>query len=109
MKHRKDYSVGVFYLALLNLPRAEWFKWENIIVLGIFPSLDRESKDLNQFLEPTIDELKALWKGVLLRSCLSRFPLTFRAAVISISSDVPALEKSVDSRAILRCLGALDA
>ena len=26
MKHQKDYSVGVFYLALLNLPRAERFK-----------------------------------------------------------------------------------
>lgn len=63
MKHRKDYSVGVFYLALLNFLRAERFKWENIIVLGIVPSLDREPKDLNQFLEPTIDELKALWKG----------------------------------------------
>ena len=93
MKHRKDYSVGVFYLALLNLPRAERFKWENIIVLGIVPSLDREPKDLNQFLEPAVDELKALWKGVRLRSCLSRFALTFRAAVISISSDVPATRK----------------
>ena len=92
MKHRKDYSVGVFYLALLNLPRAERFKWENIIVLGIVPSLDREPKDLNQFLEPAVDELKALWKGVRLRSCLSGFALTFRAAV-SISSDVPATRK----------------
>ena len=93
MKHRKDYSVGVFYLAILNLPRAERFRWENIIVLGIVPSLDREPKDLNQFLEPVVDELKALCKGVRLRSCLSRFALTFRAAVISISSDVPATRK----------------
>lgn len=93
MKHRKDYSVGVFYLALLNLPRAERFKWENIIVIGIVPSLDREPKDLNQFLEPAVDELKALWKGVRLRSCLSRFALTFRAAVMSISSDIPATRK----------------
>ena len=93
MKHRKDYSVGVFYLAVLNLPRAERFKWENIIVLGIVPSLDREPKDLNQFLEPAVDELKALWKGVRMKSCLSRFALTFRAAVISISSDVPATRK----------------
>ena len=93
MKHRKDYSVGVFYLALLNLPRAERFKWENIIVVGIVPSLDKEPKDLNQFLEPAIDELKALWKGIRLKSCVSRFALTFRAAVISISSDVPATRK----------------
>ena len=61
--------------------------------MGIVPSLDREPKDLNQFLEPAVDELKALWKGVRLRSCLSRFTLTFRAAVISISSDVPATRK----------------
>ena len=31
IKHRKDYSVEVFYLAVLNLPRAERFEWENII------------------------------------------------------------------------------
>ena len=93
MKHRKDYSVGVFYLAVLNLPRAERFKWENIIVLGIVPSLNREPKDLNQVLEPAVDELKALWKGVRLKSSLSRFALTFRAPVISISSDVPATRK----------------
>jgi hypothetical protein len=35
MKHRKDYSVGVLYLVLLNLPRSERFKWENVIVVGI--------------------------------------------------------------------------
>ena len=45
MKHRKDYSVGVFYLAILNLPRSERFKWENIIILGVVPSLGREPKD----------------------------------------------------------------
>jgi hypothetical protein len=93
MKHRKDYSVGVFYLALLNLPRAQRFKWENIIVLGIVPSLDREPKNLNEFLQPAVTELQALWKGVRLKSCLSRFPLTFRAAVMCTSSDIPATRK----------------
>ena len=77
----------------VELPRAERFKWENIIVIGIVPSLNREPKDLNQFLEPAIDELKAMWKGVRLCSCLSRFTLTFRVAVISISSDIPATRK----------------
>ena len=68
MKNQKDYSVGVFYLALLNLPRAERFKW-----VGIVPSLDKEPKDLNQFLEPDIHELQALWKSIRLKSCVSRF------------------------------------
>lgn len=93
MKHRKDYSLGVFYLATLNLPRSERFKWENIIVIGIVPSLDREPKNLNEFLEPAVDELKALWKGVRLRSSLSRFALTVRAAVLCVSSDIPATRK----------------
>ena len=57
MRRRKDNSVGVFYLATLNLPMAERFKWENIIVIGVVPSLDREPKDLNEFLEPAVDEL----------------------------------------------------
>ena len=93
MKHRKDYSVGVFYLAILNLPRSERFKWENIIIVGVVPSLGREPKDLNEFLEPAVDELKALWKGVKIKASLSRFALTFRAAVLCVSSDVPATRK----------------
>ena len=43
-------------------------------------------KDLNEFLEPAVDELKALWKGVRLKSSLSRFALVFRAAVMCVSS-----------------------
>ena len=93
MKHRKDYSVGVFYLVILNLPRVERFKWENVIIVGIVPSLDREPKDLNEFLEPAIRELKGLWIGVKLKSALSRLPLTFRAAVMCTSSDIPATRK----------------
>ena len=96
MKHRKDYSVGVFYLAILNLPRAQRFKWDNIIVLGIVPSTDREPKNLNEFLKPAIQELQALWKGVKLKSSLSGFPLMFRAALMSTSSDIPASRKQSD-------------
>lgn len=57
------------------------------------PSLDKEPKNLNEFLSPAIDELKALWKGVQLKSSLSRLPLTFRAAIMCISSDIPATRK----------------
>lgn len=60
IKHRKDYSVGVLYLVVLNLPRHLRFKWENVIVVGIVPSLDKEPKTLNEFLVPAVDELKAL-------------------------------------------------
>ena len=52
MKHRKDYSVGVLYLVLLNLPRAERFKWENVLVVGIIPAMGKKPKNLNSFLKP---------------------------------------------------------
>ena len=49
-KRRNDRSVGVIYLVLLNLPREERFKWENIIVAGIVPEMSKEPKSLNTFL-----------------------------------------------------------
>lgn len=93
MKHRKDYSVGVLYLVNLNLPRNIRFNWENVIVVGIIPSMDSEPKNLNEFLQPSIKELQCLWKGVRLKSRASSFPLTFRAAVLAISADIPAVQK----------------
>ena len=93
IKHRKDYSVGVLYLVLLNLPRHLRFKWENVIVVGIVPSLDGEPKSLNEFLQPAVNELQALWKGVRLKSSLSSISLKFRAALLCISADIPAARK----------------
>ena len=83
----------VFYLVLLNLPRAERFKWENVIIIGIVPSLSKEPKDLNPFLKPAVKDLQCLWKGIRLNSALRRFPLTFRAAVLAVSFDIPAARK----------------
>ena len=94
MKHRKDYSVGVLYLVILNLPRSERYKWKNVIVLGIIPSIGgSEPKSLNEFLKPAINELQCLWKGIRLKSSLSSVPLTFRAALLSVTADVPAARK----------------
>ena len=93
IKHRKDYSVGVLYLVILNLPRHLRFKWENVIVIGIVPSLDKEPRTLNEFLRPAVDELQALWRGVRLTSSLSSIALKFRAALLCIAADVPAARK----------------
>ncbi len=93
MKHRNDYSVGVLYLVLLNLSRSERFKWENVIVVGIVPSIKHEPKNLNEFLRPLVDELKALWKGIRFTSSLTVVPLRFRAALLCTSLDIPASRK----------------
>ena len=93
MKHRKDYSVGVLYLVLLNLPRSERFKWENVIVVGVIPNLEKEPKSLNEFLKPAVSELQALWKGLHLKNSLCSIPLKFRAALLCTCSDIPASRK----------------
>lgn len=68
-------------------------KCENVIVIGIVPSLDGEPKSLNEFLQPAVDELNALWKGVRLKSSLSSISLKFRAALLCVSADIPAARK----------------
>ena len=54
----QEYSVAVMYMALVNLPRAVRFKWENVVVLGIIPGPKEPNYNVNWFLEPHIDELK---------------------------------------------------
>ena len=91
-KRRTDYSVGVVYFVLMNLLRKERFKLENVIIAGIIPSLEKPS--LNTFLEPVVDELKALWHGMSLASSLSPVSLTFAAALLCVAADVPAARKT---------------
>jgi len=92
-KRRNDRSVGVIYFVLLNLPREERYKWENVLVGGIIPEMKKEPKSLNEFLDPIVGELKALWKGVRIQTSTSCVPLTHRAALLLASSDIPASRK----------------
>lgn len=59
-KH-SPYSVGVIHLALMNLPRGERFKRENITVVGIIPG-PGEPSSLNPYFVPFVSELKELWE-----------------------------------------------
>ena len=92
-KH-SPYSVGVIYLAVMNLPRAERFKRENIIVVGILPG-PHEPSSLNPFLIPVVAELKELWEDGI-EVCHSRSPTVpqkFFAALLLVACDVPAARK----------------
>jgi len=91
-KRRSDYSVGVIYFVVMNLPRSQRFKFENFILGGIIPSLESEPK-LHTFLEPCVDELNGLWKGVLLSTSLSPVPLKIVAALLCVAADIPATRK----------------
>jgi len=49
-------SVGVVYLVLLNLPRHERYKFENIFAAGILPGPSEPKLTANPFLEPLVRE-----------------------------------------------------
>ena len=87
-----QYSVGVLYLVVENLPRSERYKLENIIVVGTLPG-PKEPKYINSYLKPLIDELLILWNGVILRNS-SMFGITpIRCALTCITCDLPATRK----------------
>ena len=90
---RGDVSVGVIYLVLLNLPREECFKWENVIPVGVIPEVETMPKSINPFLKPLVDEMQVLWKWIRLHSCLSHIPLVFCGAILLAISDIPAARK----------------
>ena len=70
-KHRKDISVGMLYMVVMKFPP---FQQENVIIVGIIPALTKEPPSLNYFLNPLVDELNALWRGIKIKIFRSFFP-----------------------------------
>lgn len=91
-KHTQ-YSVGAIYLVLMNLPRAERFLPENIILCGVIPGPHEPSKHINQFLAMLVKELFQLWTGVYIDVKGVALPIRIRAALLCIASDIPATRK----------------
>ena len=96
-------SVGVIYLALLNLPRSIRYNSNNMIVAGIIPSLDyldekgktrHEPKSMNTFLRPVVDELKQLWRvGKWINTHDHPGGIVMNAMLLGIACDSPASRK----------------
>ena len=87
------YSIGVIYLVVLNLPRAERFKDENMILVGLIPGPKEPKLHINAYLEPLVSELQALWKGVVLDDASTLGCQVYRAAILCLASDIPASRK----------------
>ena len=89
------YSVGVMYLVLMNLPRSECFKTENVTLVGVIPGPSEPKLNVNAYLSPLVDELLILWNdGVKLRHFGSQFlPETFKACLLCVACDIPASRK----------------
>ena len=85
-------SVGVIYLAVMNLPRHLRYKRKNMLLLGIIPG-PSEPKEINTFLLPLVEELKEFWRGVPLTVCSEagrQEQATVRCALLCVACDIPA-------------------
>ena len=87
-----QYSIGVIYLAILNLPRSERYKLENVIIVGCIPG-PKEPSNINPYLKPLVDELLVLWEGITIDSPSCDLPICIRGALLAVSCDVPATRK----------------
>ena len=88
-----EYSIGVLYLVILNLPRSVRFKPANIIIVGIIPGPSEPKKGmLNSYLRPLVKELNALWTdGCSVKH--NSVSVTLHAALIATVCDIPATQK----------------
>ena len=89
----QEYSVGVIYLAVLNLPRAIRYKKENIIIVGIMPGPSESPLTINSYLSPLVSDLLKLWTGVKLGIHGVGDHLV-RAALLGVACDLPAARKT---------------
>lgn len=64
-------SICVIYMVVMNLPKKEHFKPENLIVVGIIPGPKDPKHYINSFLQPLVDDLIDLWDGVILDTNIS--------------------------------------
>ena len=88
------YSAGVIYFTILNLPRSERYKFENVILAGIIPGPREPKKHINTYLSPIVKDLKQLYTGVVMMNPGSFCGTTLVCAVLScVSCDLPATRK----------------
>ncbi|KAF8676920.1 Transposase family tnp2 [Rhizoctonia solani] len=80
-----------------NLPPSIRTRLENILCLGVIPG-PRTPKELDTFLEPFIDELEELARGVPAFNAANRHPFVLRAYLIAAFGDMPAVAKMMEMK-----------
>jgi hypothetical protein len=90
---KSQYSVGVMYGVICNLPRSERFKTPNIITLAVIPGPNEPKlHQLNHYLAPIIDQFIELWEGIEISTNESSRK-HIRVAIICCACDIPAARK----------------
>lgn len=88
-----NYSCGVIYMVLANLPSEERFKPENVMIVGVIPGPSEPKGNMNTFLKPIVNELLDLWNGVTIKSIPGVGTLKIKVALLALCCDIPAARK----------------
>ena len=88
------YSAGAIYLCVLNLPRSERYKEENVILAGMIPGPNEPKQHINTFLSPLVQDLQTLFNGITFQNPSAILGYTtLRATLACIACDLPATRK----------------
>ena len=89
-----QYSAGAVYLVILNLPRYERFREENVILAGMIPGPNEPKQNINAFLTPLVNDFQLLYSGIRFHNVSSLLGYTnLRATLACIACDLPATRK----------------
>lgn len=100
------YSVGALYMVLMNLPRSERFKPENVLLVDIIHGPHEPKLTINSYLEPLVAKLNLLWKdGITERGHGALTGEVYHAALLCVRCDVPAARKVCGFTGLASCKG----
>ena len=90
-----QYSVGVIYLSVLNLPPNVRYKLQNICLIGIIPGPHEPENSVNEYIKSLVNDLLQFWNGVELNVCTTTTVQRkkVRCALLCCSCDLPAGRK----------------
>lgn len=88
------YSVGAIYFTVLNLPGTEHYKMKNVFLVAILPGSDEPKHDMNEFLQPLVEDLLSLWERGIQVKGPDGSSVTVKCAVGCLACDIPASRKA---------------
>ncbi|XP_044383493.1 uncharacterized protein [Triticum aestivum] len=90
-KMSASYSMWPVFVMPYNLPPWACMDQCNLMIALLIPGRNSPGKDFDLFLEPLVEELLELWKGVSTYDALSEKKFNLRAVVLWCIHDYPGL------------------
>jgi hypothetical protein len=91
LEQNTRYSIWPVFVVPYNLPPWACMEESNFIMALLIPGPKSPGKDFDVFLEPLVEDLIELWKGVRAHDANTRKMFVLHAAVLWCIHDYPAL------------------